>query len=76
MNDPIREAFECVTVPAFGPSLGGTDLLPSGEYRDPKLEDHWNTFQEGWACAVEFLKNKTGDGYSDIVSTGGFDPRS
>lgn len=75
MSDPIREAFERVTVPAFSPSLGGTDRLPSGEYRSVTLEEHWNTFQEGWEAAVEFLKNKS-SGYSDIMATGGFDPRS
>lgn len=75
MRDPTREAFERVTVPAFRPSLGGTDRLPSGEYRDVTLEEHWNTFQEGWEAAVEFLKNKS-SGYSDITTTGGFDPRN
>lgn len=75
MIDSIREAFERVTVPAFRPSLRGVDRLPSGEYRDVALEEHWNTFQEGWEAAVEFLKNKS-SGYSDITATDGFDPRN
>jgi hypothetical protein len=75
MSDPTREAFERVTVPAFGTSRRCTDRLPSGEYRDVTLEEHWNTFQEGWEAAVEFLKNKS-SGYSDITTIGGFDPRS
>ena len=75
MIDPIREAFEEVAVPALGPFLGGVVRKASGEYMDPTLEDHWQTFQEGWEAAVEFLKNKS-SGYSDIIATGGFDPRS
>ena len=85
MNDPIREAFEEVCFPSFGSivdglnryasGVDGLNRYASGEYINPTLEDHWNTFQEGWEAALEFLKNKSGT-YSDIMATGGFDPRS
>lgn len=75
MNDPIREAFEEVCFPSFGPIVDGLNRYASGEYINPTLEDHWNTFQEGWEAALEFLKKKSGT-YSDVMATGGFDPRS
>jgi hypothetical protein len=49
---------------------------PNGEYVSDSLEDHWQTFQEGWEEAVKYLKNKDNDSYSDIKSTGGMDPRN
>lgn len=45
------------------------------EYIDPVIEDHWQTFQEGWECALEHLKNKSNPCYTDVVSNGGMDPR-
>jgi hypothetical protein len=54
MNDPIREAFERITVPTFG--LENAIYLrrkTDGSYVNPKLEDHWQTFQEGWEAAIE-----------------------
>lgn len=50
MNDPIREAFERITAPAFCKTIART---PDGEYFDSGLEDHWQTFQEGWEAATE-----------------------
>ena len=57
MNDPIRQAFESVCVPNF--SFTGTANLTrnsKGEYTDSTLEDHWQTFQEGWEEAVKHIK--------------------
>lgn len=73
MKDHIREAFETVSCPSFGHELT-YPRKPNGEYYDPKLEDHWQTFQEGWEAAVEYLK-RNGGNYSDIISDGGMDPR-
>ena len=75
MNDTIRQAFESVCVPNFG--ITGSQNLnrnSKGEYTDSTLEDHWQTFQEGWECAINQLKAMT-DKYSDVISTGGMDPR-
>ena len=51
MNDPIREAFERVSVPNFFPYHPHRKL--NGEYDSAALEDHWQTFQEGWEEAVK-----------------------
>ena len=72
--DPIRQAFETVSAPSFGHEL----TFPKnkkGEYVNPILEDHWQTFQEGWEAAVEHIKQKHNPEFSDIVSDGGWDPR-
>jgi hypothetical protein len=60
MNDKIRELFEKVTAPSFGLSVlsfdGSKEIyprLPNGEYSNPTVEDHWQTFQEGFECAVK-----------------------
>jgi len=47
MNERIRKLFEEHTVPNF--SIGDNLNLSkkaNGEYIDPTLEDHWQTFQE------------------------------
>lgn len=76
MSDPIRELFETVVYPSFGVTSGHSlRRKPNGEYVSDSLEDHWQTFQEGWECAVEYLRTKGGGQYSDIVSCGGMDPR-
>lgn len=52
MNKRIRELFESVSAPSFGHEL----IFPrnsKGEYIDPRLEDHWQTFQEGIESAVK-----------------------
>lgn len=54
MNDPIREAFERICVPAFKSDSYGTGARKlNGEYAMATLEDHWQTFQEGWEAATE-----------------------
>jgi hypothetical protein len=39
------------------------------------LEDHWQTFQEGWEEAINYVKNRDNPSYTDVVSDGGMDPR-
>lgn len=58
MNDPIREAFERVSVPAFSPV--SASRKPTGEYQNSTLEDHWQTFQEGWEEAIKHQQIKAG----------------
>lgn len=74
--DPIRKAFEEVCAPNF--SVGYLDLSKNkkGEYLNGVLEDHWQTFQEGWECALNHLKNKNNPCYTDIISDGRMDPRN
>ena len=77
--DPMRHAFETITYLSLNiagiPTAHGLHRKPNGEYFSDLLEDHWNTFQEGWEAAIDYLKNKQNDSYSDIVSNGGMDPR-
>ena len=84
-TDHIREAFEKVTASSFGVEMKGTVLRYTsgdnvGQYKNPTVEDHWQTFQEGWEEAVNFIKNKEtschSDKYSDTISTGKRDPRN
>ena len=61
----MREKFNEITVPHFN------------EYDEnflSNIKDHWETFQEGWEAAIEYVK-QSGNNYSDIVSDGGMDPR-
>jgi hypothetical protein len=55
MNDPIREAFERITAPNFRDVDGKFSCQRNshGEYVNPGLEDHWQTFQEGWEAAID-----------------------
>lgn len=56
-----REAFEQITLPNFGVDVEVSYRIrrdPNGCYIDPIIEDHWNTFQEGWFAAFS-LKNST-----------------
>lgn len=75
MNDPIRKAFEEVSYLSLRATGHGLRRNLKGEYVSDTLEDHWQTFQEGWEEAVKYLKNKNDPGYTDIVSNGGMDPR-
>lgn len=79
MNENVkREFFEKITCPNFG-IYEVTKRKKNGEYLSDIVEDHWQTFQEGWDCAIEYLKNKTvstnSDKYTDIVSNGKNDIR-
>lgn len=74
--DVIREVFEEKVFLNFVSTAHGLRRKPTGEYVSDMLEDHWNTFQEGWEYAIEYLKKKeSGTKYSDIASDGGMDPR-
>lgn len=70
----MRKWFEEVSCPSFGHELVFT-RKQTGEYFNPVLEDHWQTFQEGWESAIKHLHSKNTGKYSDVVSTGGMDPR-
>ena len=72
---PIRKAFEEEVYPSFGGMSHGLRRKPSGEYISDTLEDHWQTFQEGWELATKHLQNKSNSCYTDIMSDGGMDPR-
>ena len=74
--DTVREAFEKIAAPNF--FIGEYDLSrdSKGQYIAPSLEDHWQTFQEGWESAINSIKNKANPGYSDLVSDGGYDTRN
>jgi hypothetical protein len=75
-QDPIRQAFETVCYPNFGVASGHSLRRKlNGEYVSDSLEDHWQTFQEGWECALEHLKTKSNPLYTDVISNGGMDPR-
>lgn len=75
MKDIIREAFETVCFPNFGLLNSGLERDHQGIYYNHTVEDHWQTFQEGWDSAIEYLKNKESVGYKDTISNGGYDPR-
>jgi|GEM_PF-1520562 len=53
--EKIRELFEEISATNFG-----YELIPknaTGEYINPNMEDHWQTFQEGFEAAItECLK--------------------
>ena len=62
MNDRIRELFEENVFPSF--ALGETLRRNNkGEYISANLEDHWQTFQEGFELAVEECRNVLADEY-------------
>jgi len=71
----VRQEFERVAVPNF--FIGEVDLArdSKGQYIASSLEDHWQTFQEGWGSAVAAIKSRVNLDYSDLVSDSGFDPR-
>lgn len=69
----IREAFEKITLPSF--SIEDRCMInEKGEYK-PIIEDHRQTFQEGWEAAIDYLKSKKNSCYTDIISNGGMDTR-
>ncbi len=62
ISDPTREAFENITYPSLQlvdiRTAHGLRRKPNGEYVSPTLEDHWQTFQEGWEEALKYMKDK------------------
>jgi 1,2-phenylacetyl-CoA epoxidase catalytic subunit len=75
MTDQIRKAFEEVTYLTLRATGHGLRRRPDGQYVSDTLEDHWQTFQEGWEEAIKYLQSKNNPCYSDIISDGGMDPR-
>ena len=53
----IREIFEQVTLVNFSREEVDTTRLVNGQYRNPIIEDHWQTFQEGWEEGIKWFKN-------------------
>jgi len=52
MNNRIRKLFEEYTVPNFGIDAGIL-FNENGEYINPAIEDHWQTFQEAAELIVQ-----------------------
>jgi len=72
MKDIMREAFERDCFPNFV-NISTLERNSKGEYVSSTLEDHWQTFMEGWDAAIEHLKNKHNPSYTDIISDGSVD---
>lgn len=54
----IRAAFERTTAPCFVYGVQDHPLRnAAGYYVSPVLEDHWNTFQEGWMEALNYVNH-------------------
>jgi hypothetical protein len=75
-KNPIRKAFEETTVRNFDKDPYDLTRNEKDEYINSLLEDHWQTFQEGWQCAIDLIKecNKMNT-YTSPISDGGMDPR-
>ena len=50
--DTARAAFEQTTVRSFSIMRRSTERNAKGQYIDPTIADHWETFQEGWECGA------------------------
>jgi hypothetical protein len=57
VNKRIRQLFEKHTIPNFGPFDGRPHKNMSGEYFNPVIEDHWQTFQEAAELIVRECAN-------------------
>ena len=57
MNKQIRELFETRCFPNFPGIAHGLRRKPNGEYVSDTLEDHWQTFQEGFELGIKECKN-------------------
>jgi hypothetical protein len=69
MRKTIRELFEEFTVPSFGPFDGGIVYNERGEYLNSAIEDHWQTFQEGFEIALqECINNLEFHGHAEAIS--------
>lgn len=58
MKDIVRKTFEEVTALNFRDILNGTSNLNRDQYGyfDPIIEDHWQTFQDGWSEGVQTFR--------------------
>ncbi len=55
----VRTAFEQVCFPNFGVTSGfSLRRKPNGEYASSTVEDHWQTFQEGWEEAIKYVQEQ------------------
>jgi len=52
----VRQKFEDVTASSFGITGSKLEKDRQGCYKEPILEDHWNTFQEGWEECMKHYK--------------------
>jgi len=52
MIEQIRTLFEEKVYPSFPGMAHGLRRKLNGEYVSDTLEDHWNTFQEGFELGV------------------------
>ena len=52
----MRKYFEEITARNFDKDPYDLTRNERDEYINPLLEDHWQTFQEGWQCAIAFIK--------------------
>lgn len=53
MNERIRELFESEVFLNFVSGKHGLTRKDNGQYESDLLEDHWNTFQEGFELAIK-----------------------
>lgn len=52
-----RQIFETLTYTNFGSMPHGLSRkLTTGEYVNDTIEDHWQTFQEGWEEGIKWFK--------------------
>jgi hypothetical protein len=52
MIEQVRQLFESQVYPSFAGKYN-LNKKNNGEYASDVLEDHWNTFQEGFELAVK-----------------------
>jgi hypothetical protein len=52
VQELMRQEFEAISIPNFGVGIFAYERNLHGEYFNPALEDHWQTFQEGWEAAM------------------------
>jgi hypothetical protein len=68
MNERIRELFEEKVYPSFPGIAHGLRRKDNGEYLSDTLEDHWQTFQEGFEIAVrECCQKLENDGMVEVA---------
>jgi len=67
MNNKVREIFEKFVYPSFDSTAHGLRRKQNGEYVSDILEDHWNTFQEGWEYAIAYVNETDNPQYSNNV---------
>lgn len=71
MKNHMRHLFETQVYPSFTTSHG-LRRKSNGEYISETLEDHWQTFQEGYEMAMRECIEKLQDlrGYSGVGTDG------